>query len=104
MAPPAHFFPGTELHGGDEVWCVYKQPEDIDLPKRLSHAVQTTLEYAKLLHIVREGILVYCGSRGKVAAYHLLGLFQDYLIWKDELPAVLGDLGDELLPHVLFLQ
>ena len=104
MSPPAQTFSGTKLNYGDDVWCLYKQPEDIGTPKRPSHAALTATEYAKLLRTVHESILVYCGSRGKVAAYHLLGLFQDYLIWKDDLPIEIGNIDNNPLPHVLFLQ
>lgn len=91
-------------HYADGVWRVHKQPGDNDSPVRKGLSVMTASEHAKLFRIVHETILVYCGSRGRVRAHHLLDIYGRFLSWKNGLPPELLDVIDEPLPHVLFLQ
>ncbi len=66
----------------------------------------TAHEHAKLYRIIHETILVFCGSRGKVSAHHMLLIYERFLGWKEGLPPSLSDVNEEVqpLPHVLFLQ
>ncbi len=106
MPPQAHPFPGDIFDDGEgnNTWRLYKQPGDSDLPDHDSLAVVTASEHAKLFRTVHESILVYCGSRGKISAQHLLDIYERYMAWKDELPFALRKIDNDPLPHVLFLQ
>lgn len=64
----------------------------------------TATEQAKLLQIAHENIRVYCGSRGKVTASHVLDLYESYIIWRDDLPSEIRNAGEQSLPHVIMLQ
>jgi len=95
----------TEIpHYADGVWRLHKQPGDTDNTGHRGFAVMTASQHAKLFRIVHEVILVYCGSRGRVGANHLLDIYKRFVSWKDEMPPELLDGRDDPLPHVLFLQ
>lgn len=64
----------------------------------------TASEHAKLFRIAHETMLVYCGSRGRVSAHHLLNLYERFVNWREELPLEIRDIISDSLPHVLFLQ
>ena len=86
------------------MWRPYKQPGDNEISKHPSHSVLMASEQAKLLRIVHETISVYCGSRGKVTAHHLINLYESFLIWKDDLPIEIREINAQSLPHIIFLQ
>lgn len=64
----------------------------------------TASQHAKLFRCVHELILVYCGSRGRVGAHHLLELYKRFLTWRNDIPPQLLDASEDPLPHVLSLQ
>lgn len=60
----------------------------------------------KLYQVVHDAINVFCGTGGKATAQSILQCYARFLTWRDELPAPLKDVdvGDQPLPHVLYLQ
>jgi len=76
----AYPFPGNILDTGEnsDIWRLYKQPGDSNISDRSSLSMMTASEHAKLFRIVYKSILVYCGSRGKVSAQHLLEIYERY--------------------------
>ena len=101
---PGPSFQISDQTYGDELWRPYKQPGDNDISQHPSYSVLVAAEQAKMLRIVHETISVYCGSRGKVTAHHLINLYETFLIWKDDLPNQIRDVDAQALPHVIFLQ
>ncbi len=91
-------------HYADGIWRLHRQLGDIDISGRRGFSVMTASQHAKLFRIVHELLVVYCGSRGRVGAMHLLNVYKRFLSWKDEMPPELMDGRDSPLPHVLFLQ
>ena len=93
----------------EEVWTPYTtNAEDMDLDDtasdRAGHITKSALALVTLFRIVHETILVYCGSRGKATTRQLLSLYERYLMWREALPQEIAEMGQEPLPHVLFLQ
>lgn len=86
------------------MWRLYRQPGDNDILDRPGFAKITAFERAKLFRIIHGAILIYCGSRGKVTAEGLLGIYERYMAWKERLSPELRYDEGEPLPHVLFLQ
>lgn len=74
------------------------------MQERLSYSAVTAAEQAKLFRIVHETVLIYCGSRGKVNALHLLDVYESYLMWRDALHPEIRYTDNKPLPHVIFLQ
>ena len=102
----AHPFENMDTYQTEADWVPHKQlgDENVDFPHRTGHRLLTSGEHAKLYRIVHETILVYCGSRGKVTAKGLAGLYERYLSWMEKLPIELKIDDSDPLPHVLFLQ
>ena len=90
----------------DSHWHSYTTDEDgsPERDDRLSHALETASQQAKLFRIVHRNILVYCGSHGRVDAGKLLEIYERYLAWKEELPPNIADLSGDPLPHHVSLQ
>ena len=103
----ATVFQDIDTQKDDGPWRFYKEPgDDTSMSRRPSYLVVTAFEHAKLYRIIHETILVFCGSRGKVSAHHMLLIYERFLEWKERLPTPLADVDvqDEALPHALFLQ
>ncbi len=102
----ATVFQDIDTKKDDGPWRFYKEPGDSSGSQRPSYLIATAYEHAKLYRIVHETILVFCGSRGKVSAHHMLMIYERFLEWKERLPPPLANVeGDvEALPHTQFLQ
>jgi len=81
-------------------------PDNAPAKNRPSYTVLTASELAKLYRIIHETILLYCGTKGKVSAHHLIKVYERFLAWKEELPSQLSQVADDhsALPHALSLQ
>ena len=66
----------------------------------------TACYQAKLFRIIDESLALYCGARGQVSAEKILEVYRRYMDWKTDLPSVIAnvDVGDQPLPHILYLQ
>lgn len=104
--PPSVTFQHVRLDRDDHVWRFYRHVgDDRELPTRLSYAILTACNQAKLLRIFQETLDLYCGARGKATAQAILEGYKRFLDWKEDLPAILKsiDISDQPLPHVLYL-
>jgi len=109
ISPNTTVFENVELDNLDAYWQPYRFPEDAANRETQSYAIETSKESAKLSQIEYQTINEWCGSRGRVTARGILGLYRRYLTWKAALPDHLIKLDfsaedtHEALPHVFSL-
>lgn len=82
------------------------RPDNIPARNRPIYTVLTASELARLYRVIHETILLYCGTKGKVSAHHLIKVYERFLAWKEELPSQISHVaGDNsATPHALSLQ
>ena len=106
LSPHLSIFRDVSFDQPEAPWCLYRQPEDVEMAKRPSRALITAFEHAKLLNLVHKTILTYCGTMGRVTAREVSRLYDQHIQWMEALPDMIRAVSeeDDPVPHVIYLQ